>query len=130
MQTNQKPYQGAEVLVFTRGSRGYMATIQTIWANGDVTLLPASRTIPSLIVKGSDLKWGTKLAQVHAGLGKVVFSYRRPIRVGDRVRIKRGMVGEGYIFTVARVDWSEFEGQNVVAGHNYGPVRASEVEVF
>lgn len=78
MTTTQQPYEGAEVLVFTRGNRGYMCRIQTVWANGSVTLLPCSHTLPSLTVKASALKYGTKLSQWSPGsaLGKVVFSYR------------------------------------------------------
>lgn len=70
-------YEGAEVLVFTKGNRGYMARVSTVWANGDVTLLPCSYTIPSMRIKGSAMKSGTKINILGSALGKLVFSYRK-----------------------------------------------------
>lgn len=50
-----------------------------------------------------------------------------PIGIGDIVRIKRGVCGEGYAFRVAEFSTAG-HGEATVYGHNYGPVRLSEVE--
>ena len=51
------------------------------------------------------------------------------ISVGDVVRIKRGICGEGYRFTVAKILPGHFGETQVYGTSNYGPVRLSEVEV-
>lgn len=51
------------------------------------------------------------------------------IKVGSEVRIKRGICGEGHRFRVSKV-LPGFFGEVQVYGDNYGPVRATEVEVI
>jgi len=53
----------------------------------------------------------------------------REIRVGDHVRIRKGICGEGYRFTVTDIGTSG-HGERILYGRNYGPVRDSEVEII
>lgn len=53
------------------------------------------------------------------------------VRIGDRVRIKRGVCGAGHVFTVeglAARPTGDGRDEIQVYGPNYGPVRLSEVE--
>jgi hypothetical protein len=67
------------------------------------------------------------------GIRRLFASVGGPVRspagqnVGDVVRIRRGICGAGFRFTVTRVVRASDGVQ--LYGHNYGPVRASEVEV-
>lgn len=51
------------------------------------------------------------------------------LAVGQTVRIQKGYVGEGYRFTVKSINPGHF-GETQVYGDNYGPVRASELEIL
>jgi hypothetical protein len=57
----------------------------------------------------------------------------RTIEVGDRVRIRKGISGEGYTFVVARLNGQKLDPvcghvEHQIEGYNYGPVRYCEVE--
>lgn len=52
----------------------------------------------------------------------------RKIRIGDRVRIRKGVCGEGYQFTVTETGTSG-HGERILYGYNYGPVRETECEL-
>jgi len=55
----------------------------------------------------------------------------KEIRIGDTVQIRRGVCGEGYRFRVSEIVHVDSAGRELadpqVYGHNYGPVRLSEV---
>jgi hypothetical protein len=51
------------------------------------------------------------------------------IRVGDVVRIKRGICGDGYIFTVSSIHASERGWLVYGNGDTYGPVGVNDVSV-
>lgn len=51
------------------------------------------------------------------------------IILGDIVRIRKGICGEGYQFTVVETGKSGHN-ERIVYGHNYGPVRESECELI
>jgi len=55
-------------------------------------------------------------------------SGKNEIKVGSKVRIKKGACGEGYTFTVTSIELDPDERPQVY-GPNYGPVWGSEVEL-
>lgn len=62
-------------------------------------------------------------------LPKVMESHSKSSLVGRRVRVRRGFVGEGYTFTVAKEDLDGF-GAPIACGHSYGWRWAHELEVM
>lgn len=49
------------------------------------------------------------------------------IKVGNTVCIRRGLYNEGYRFRVVEITPAPPYGEAQVYGHNYGPVRLSDV---
>lgn len=51
------------------------------------------------------------------------------IQAGTKVRISRGYCGEGYTFEIESLHFDDYMNEVQVYGHNYGPVRSTEIEV-
>lgn len=53
---------GMDIFWFTKGNRGLLCRVTTIWPkSGEVTIMPHSRTEPSVTIKRAEVHYGATL---------------------------------------------------------------------